>query len=94
MSPPPVSKSSSPPKMAPTHMDQRCRSAPNLIAITRLVLSKYDVQVVIVDNSERGSAPVVALFREALGPPKLSVEKFSLWVGWPGPRGTGRQPGR
>lgn len=67
---------------------------PELVASTRRALSRYDVRVVIVDRSERGSAPVVTLFQDALGPPKLSVGRFSLWAGWPGEKGTGPSPGR
>jgi hypothetical protein len=62
---------------------------PELIATTRIALSRYDVQVVIVDRSERGSAPVITLFEDAIGPPKLSVGQFSLWAGWRGARGSG-----
>ena len=58
-----------------------------LIAATRAALSRYDVQVVIVDRSERGSGPVIELFRDAIGPPKLSVGQFSLWSGWRGSEG-------
>ena len=70
------------------------RIGPELIASARLALSRYDVQVVIVDRSERGSAPVITLFQEALGPPNLSVGQFSLWTGWPGSKRTGQSPGK
>jgi hypothetical protein len=57
---------------------------PELVAITRATLSRYDTQVVIVDRSESGSGPVIELFNEAIGPPELSVGQFSLWTGWRG----------
>jgi len=53
--------------------------SPKLVSITRITLSKYDIRLVIVDRSERGSGPVMMLFSEALGPPKLSSGHFSLW---------------
>jgi hypothetical protein len=64
---------------------------PELAAITRVTLSRYDIQVVIVDRSESGSGPVIELFNDAIGPPKLSVGQFSLWAGWRG--STGLQTG-
>ncbi len=60
---------------------------PELIAATRVALSRYDVQVVILDRSERGSGPVIELFRDAIGPPKISVGQFSLWARWRGSEG-------
>ena len=29
-----------------------------------------------------GSGPVMRLFNDALGPPKLSAGHFSLWANW------------
>ena len=52
---------------------------PDLVATARTTLSKYDVRLVIVDRSTVGSGPVMKLFSEALGPPKLSSGHFSLW---------------
>jgi hypothetical protein len=53
--------------------------SPELVYITRTTLSKYDIRLVIVDRSEPRSGPVMKLFNEALGPPKLSSGHFSLW---------------
>ena len=53
--------------------------SPTLVSITRTTLSRYDIRLVIVDRSEHGSGPVMTLFSEALGPPKLSSGHFSLW---------------
>ena len=61
----------------------RCRTvSPGLVAITRMTLSKYDVGMVIVDRSAGGSGAVSKLFTEALGPPKISTDQFSMWTGW------------
>jgi hypothetical protein len=57
---------------------------PELVATTRATLSRYDIEVVIVDRSESGSGPVIQLFNEAIGPPELSAGQFSLWTGWRG----------
>jgi hypothetical protein len=59
--------------------------SPELVATTRTALSKYDVRLVIVDRSTGGSGPVMELFNDALGPPKLSAGQFSLWMDWHGP---------
>jgi Bacterial Ig domain len=59
--------------------------SPELVATTRTALSKYDVRLVIVDRSAGGSGPVMELFNDALGPPKLSAGQFSLWKDWHGP---------
>lgn len=51
----------------------------SLVSITRAVLSKYDVKVVIVDLSAGGSGPVAKLFRLALGSPTATAGSFVLW---------------
>ncbi len=56
--------------------------SPELVSITRTTLSKYDVGMVIVDRSVVGSGPVIKLFNEALGPPKISTSQFSMWANW------------
>jgi hypothetical protein len=58
--------------------------SPELVATTRATLSRYDVGLVIVDRSEAGSGPVMRLFNDALGRPKLSAGHFSLWANWRG----------
>jgi hypothetical protein len=61
---------------------------PGLVAATRTTVSKYHIRLVIVDRSMSGSGPVVELFDDALGPPKVSTGQFSLWAdwhGWPSP---------
>jgi len=58
--------------------------SPELVATTRTALSKYHVRLVIVDRSVGGSGPVMELFKDALGPPKLSAGQFSLWASWHG----------
>lgn len=58
--------------------------SPKLVAATRTALSRYDVRLVIVDRSVEGSGPVMELFNDALGPPKLSAGQFSMWADWHG----------
>jgi hypothetical protein len=53
---------------------------PRLEAVTRTTLANYDVRVVIVDRYYDGSAAVMRLFRQVLGPPDVSSSQFSLWV--------------
>jgi len=52
----------------------------SLVAVTRATLSKYNVKVVIVNRSARGSGPVAKLFRMALGLPTATAGSFVLWV--------------
>ena len=52
-----------------------------LVATTRMTLAAYDVRLVIVDTATSGSAPVVTLFKEALGPPTAVKGPFSVWFG-------------
>jgi len=51
-----------------------------LVAITRKVLAKYNVRLVLVDRQETNSAPVIQLFTKALGPPQCSVRDFVVWA--------------
>ena len=53
---------------------------PNLVSITRVTLSKYHVRLVIVDRTFVGSGPVVQLFDQALGPPRVLAARFCLWT--------------
>jgi hypothetical protein len=64
--------------------------SPELVATTRSIVSRYDIRLVIVDRSMSGSGPVMKLFNDALGPPKLSAGQFSMWADWHITRGTGR----
>jgi hypothetical protein len=57
----------------------RPRLDSSLVGVTRATLSKYDVKVVIVDRSARGSGPVARLFRMALGLPTAASGSFVLW---------------
>ncbi len=57
---------------------------PELVSSTRATLSKYHVRLVIVDRSAAESAAVMELFNDALGPPRISSGRFSLWTGWQG----------
>jgi hypothetical protein len=52
---------------------------PGLVQATRTALSRYHVRLVIVDRSAIGSASVVELFDDALGPPTVATNAFSLW---------------
>jgi hypothetical protein len=54
--------------------------SPKLVATTRSIVSRDDIRLVIVDRSMSGSGPVMELFNEALGPPKLSAGQFSMWA--------------
>jgi hypothetical protein len=56
--------------------------SPELVSLTRTTLSKYDIRLVIVDRSESGSGPVMKLFDDALGPPEVTSDQFSLWAHW------------
>ncbi len=61
---------------------------PKLVSSTRATVSKYHVQLVIVNGSVAGSGAVNELFNDALGAPKVSAGQFSLWANW---RGTPRR---
>ncbi len=50
-----------------------------LVDVTRATLSRYNVKVVIVDRSARGSRPVAKLFQMALGLPTATAGSFVLW---------------
>jgi hypothetical protein len=50
-----------------------------LVDVTRAALSKYNVKVVIVDRSARGSRAVVKLFQMTLGSPTAAAGSFVLW---------------
>jgi hypothetical protein len=56
--------------------------SPKLVAITRSIVSNYDIRLVIVDRSMGGSGAVMELFTNALGPPTLSAGQFSMWANW------------
>ena len=51
----------------------------SLVGVTRATLSKYNVKVVIVDRSARGSRRVAELFRMALGLPTATAGSFIVW---------------
>jgi hypothetical protein len=51
----------------------------SLVGVTKATLSKYNVKVVIVDRSARGSRPVAKLFRMALGVPTATAGSFIVW---------------
>jgi hypothetical protein len=53
---------------------------PALVASTRTTLDTNHVRLVIVDRAASGSAPVMKLFTEVLGPPRMSDGQFSLWA--------------
>ncbi len=50
-----------------------------LVSATRVYLSKFDVRMVIVKDFS-GSRPVMTLFSEALGPPRLLSDGFAVWT--------------
>ena len=58
--------------------------SPQVVASTRAFLSRYHVRVVVVDRSVGNSGPVMALFNDALGHPKISVGHFAVWFDWHG----------
>ena len=58
---------------------------PELLAATRTALSRYDIRMVVVDQTVSGAGPVVALFTRVLGQPQLSVGSFTLWSSSNGP---------
>jgi hypothetical protein len=53
--------------------------SPGLVSITRTTLSKYDVDMVIIDRAAPGSGPAIKLFSDALGLPKVTSDGFSTW---------------
>ncbi len=53
---------------------------PQLEAATPADLARYHIRLVIVDRATKGSARVVKLFDEVLGPPNLSKGQISLWT--------------
>jgi len=53
---------------------------PQLVEETRRTLTQYGIGAVIVDRSVSGSGPVVQLFTDAMGAPKVSAGQFSLWL--------------
>ncbi len=58
--------------------------SPQVVASTRTFLSRYHVRMVVVDRSVGNSGPVMELFNDALGHPKISVDHFAVWVDWHG----------
>ena len=58
--------------------------SPQMVASTRTFLSRYHVRLVVVDRSVGSSAPVMELFNDALGHPKISVGNFAVWADWHG----------
>jgi hypothetical protein len=59
---------------------EESRLSPRLLQSTRTTLARLRVQVVIVARTWGGALPVLALFREVLGPPDHTVDSYSLWV--------------
>ena len=55
---------------------------PALVATTRATIAKYHIRLVIVDAGYRGAGPVIRLFTEALGPPRV-VGPVVVWADWP-----------
>lgn len=51
-----------------------------LLVSTKIALSRYDIQLVIVNRRNPESGPVMKLFEEVLGPPNLSARRISMWV--------------
>ena len=51
-----------------------------LVAATRATLVNYHVRLIIVDHSMGESGPVVKLFDTVLGPPRLTVGHYVVWV--------------
>jgi len=58
--------------------------SPKLVAVTRSVVSRYHIRLVIVDRSMAGSAAVMELLNDAIGPPLVSARGFSMWANWHG----------
>ena len=67
-----------------TYFGPQLPVTPKLVATTRSTVTKYDIRLVIVDRSMSGSGPVMELFNDALGPPRLSAGQFSMWANWHG----------
>jgi hypothetical protein len=53
--------------------------SPELVSVTRLTLSRYNIRLIIVDRASTGSGQVVKLFDQALGAPTSSSGRFTLW---------------
>jgi hypothetical protein len=56
------------------------RVGPALVATTKVTMAKYDIKAIVVDRSIVGSAPVVTLFEDTLGPPGVTSGEFLLWT--------------
>jgi len=54
--------------------------SPRLLRSTRTILSRNEVQVVMIDEKWGGSQPVMKLFNEVLGPPDQTVDSYSFWL--------------
>jgi hypothetical protein len=69
----------SPPDLPPVPI------TPELVSTTRIVMSKYDIRLVVVDRTVVGAGPVIDLFTRALGRPEVSAASFTLWASRHGP---------
>jgi len=56
-----------------------------LIALTKQTLARYDVKVLIVDRSMKGSGPVMSLFHAVAGPPTAMGGRYVIWASKDGP---------
>ncbi len=53
---------------------------PELVASTRRAIAANDIRLVVVDVASSGSGPVVALFDDALGAPRVTEGRFVVWT--------------
>jgi hypothetical protein len=52
----------------------------DLVATTRITISKYHIGLIIVDRAQAGATEVINLFGQALGPPTVSAGDFIMWI--------------
>ena len=60
--------------------DSRASDHPQTQKATRTALSRYRVQVVLLDRNYGGALHVTKLFHDVLGPPNDRLDSYSIWV--------------
>jgi hypothetical protein len=58
---------------------------PELVSETAAALERNRVRIVLIDRTAHGAAPVVQLFRRALGPRSVTIGHFVMWTSRRGP---------
>lgn len=69
-------------QMGADYLGPKLPLTPKLVDQFKTWVKKYKIRTVIVDRSTGGSGPVVKLFEQVLGPPKVESGDFLLWADW------------